>query len=148
MSQTQPRDWQPGDVARIAVEPDGAIGIWTGRFWAWSNGNGPYEGVSHCHEGIPTRPLVVIDPEDLAQVERLWDSIMGRTGLHDLADALREFANPTPPIEEPADPAVRIAAGGTTWAKVGRWWVSPDMGQVPREWDWLTEQDDFTGVPA
>lgn len=43
------------------------------------------------------RPLVVIDPEDREQVERLWDAIMGVAGIGEMQEALREFADPKPP---------------------------------------------------
>jgi hypothetical protein len=98
------------------------------------------------------RPLVVIDPEDAEVVNQLADALTQILTEHDVYEpfrsamqaALREFANPKPPKpEEPTDRSVRVNADGAEWAKVGAWWVSADIGQVPREWDWLVERDDF-----
>ena len=100
------------------------------------------------------RPLVVIDPEDRGQVERLLTTLADRQLLSDepidfllvngAQAALREFANPTPPKpDEPTDPSVRVRAAGTTWARVGSWWITPDVTQVSRQWDYLTDREDF-----
>lgn len=60
-----------------------------------------------------TRPLVVIDPEDREQVERLLTSLLGMSfaahacgSFTCLQTALREFANPTTP--EPTDPRAHV----------------------------------------
>jgi hypothetical protein len=101
------REWQPGDVV---ARPGGIRGIVAER----GPGCGPHlmpGDVLHVHYSdgdwdLATdaiRPLVVIDPEDREQVERLVDSILQHGyefrdgGTSDLAAALREFASPTPP---------------------------------------------------
>jgi hypothetical protein len=65
------------------------------------------------------RPLVVIDPEDREQVERLsvalgGDHYYGSTGI--LQAALREFANPKPP-EPTGLGAVVEDARGVRWVR-------------------------------
>ena len=77
------------------------------------------------------RPVVVIDPEDREQVERLiraqdvsFDGVARENvtdaDLLDMQAALREFANPTPP--KPDEPtglgAVVEDAKGTRWVRV------------------------------
>ena len=86
----------------------------------------------------PAPSLVVIDPEDREQVERLW--IILRDGLalrsrDNLQAALREFANPTPP--KPEEPTTWLAAvedaDGNRWClhggptEPGLEWYSPDL---------------------
>lgn len=95
-----------------------------------------HRGMDHWHTARGThsdgssadaiRPLVVIDPEDRQQVERL-ESLYLRDE-HDecanptdcMADALREFANPTPP--KPDEPlglgAVVEDADDERWIKI------------------------------
>jgi hypothetical protein len=98
-------EWKPGDVAMV-----------TGR-WAWNKPHSAAVAIRdvECwttgsrdvmdHEVSVARRLVVIDPEDAEQVERLaWllaeksDQPVSYTAL---AAAVRDYANPTPPIEEP-----------------------------------------------
>jgi hypothetical protein len=67
---------------------------------------------------VPVRPLVVIDPEDAEQVERLYRAIFKAFDNDDVSGiepedavsmraALREFANPTP--SKPDEPTGRYA---------------------------------------
>ena len=55
----------------------------------------------NCHHGVGCHPIVVIDPEDAEQVQRLWDIYIEQNDVHPtmggLPAALREFAAPTPP---------------------------------------------------
>jgi len=82
----------------------------------------------------PTRPLVVIDPEDRAQVERLCGLFLkGNDGTaigdaNDLQAALREFANPSPP--KPAEPT---GLGAVVENSDGGRWVRTDVA-VDRPW--------------
>lgn len=95
------REWQPGDVALVEA------GCWANRKVAlrlsegWSHVN----GTNVDGDGIvsPVRPLVVIDPEDRAQIERLAELMWSHRAnlLTDLgevvADAIREYAEPQHP---------------------------------------------------
>ena len=91
------------------------------------------------------RRLVVIDPEDREQVERL--ELIYLSDEHDecidtvecMQAALREFANPKPP--KPEEPtglgAVVEDDEGSKWVRVesrtGWWWRNSDGGT--RRWD-------------
>lgn len=95
------REWKPGDVAVIKFSAGDEIGMWLGDRWAVTGGR------SQLPNYTISRPLVVIDPEDRQQVERLAHLITehdkGATEeawASDLANALREFANPKPPKPE------------------------------------------------
>lgn len=55
------RDWKPGDVAVVQMGHGPQAAIFTGKFWAWSDGSGPYEGVSHCHRNATATPAIVIE---------------------------------------------------------------------------------------
>jgi hypothetical protein len=104
------REWKPGDVA-VLTTPDGrefmavrTEGGSTGDYWSAPKG-WPRGSVS---DECAIRPLVVIDPEDREQVERLIRASVGtHSGCPDVLEisaaqidhmqaALREFANPTP----------------------------------------------------
>ena len=94
------------------------------------------------HEVSGVYPLVVIDPEDVEQVERLaqcyiatWRGGYGNETTEGITtrqmrQALREFANPTPP--KPEEPtglgAVVEDAEGQTWLRDWRgYWRAPDV---------------------
>jgi len=79
------------------------------------------------------RPLVVIDPAENPY----------RPNSAAWADWIEEqYAEQTKPAE-PTDPAVRVWANGSEWAKCGPWWVTPAVNEVPREWDYLVESVGF-----
>jgi hypothetical protein len=137
------REWKPGDLAMVRLDPQTEIRVfWNGQHWQG------VKGVFYDLH-VTARPLVVIDPEDAEAVDRLCAYfLMGNEGtaignVADLQAALREFANPTPRIEEPTDPAVRVWANGSEWAKCGSWWVTPAANEAPREWDYLVEAVGF-----
>lgn len=105
------REWKPGDVARVTIASRLNGGV--SEYIALNVGAFGWHGVS-AGEGagrltdneeafrIERRPLVVIDPEDHEQVVRLATLYNAATvdytiGARPLADALREFATPTPP---------------------------------------------------
>jgi hypothetical protein len=110
------REWKPGDVAALhysfadagrAIRVSGCKGHGSCDHWHFANGNhGTGDGASEI------RPLVVIDPEDREQVERLYRAIYRAFGddpsdyspddERDMQAALREFADPKPP--KPAEP--------------------------------------------
>jgi len=142
--------WKPGDVA-VAVHPlkdDGVVrGIidTDGRFYTTDQS---VKGVSSSAFAVSSlRPLVVIDPEDREQVERLNDAIDVVGYHHDFVDrlqaALREFATPTPPpIEEPTGwLAVVKDQSGVEWY---RWSVRPK----DREQAWISVYDEGRCYPT
>jgi hypothetical protein len=101
------REWQPGDVAMLTT-PKGDR-----RAVHYTDGWEDFEGAWWDDtRNLPARPLVVIDPEDREQVERLardhhasghiaaWGAMHENTraGLVDeMQAALREYADPKPP---------------------------------------------------
>lgn len=123
-------EWEPGDVAMVAGGTDGPWlalvrprGAANGRLeFAYLSGG--FDMVGELSDGFSARPLVVIDPEDAEQVERLWRAWTTLAPDHRLAQdcmqaALREFARPTPRIEEPQGlGAVVEDAEGDLWIRV------------------------------
>lgn len=154
------RDWKPGDVAMVSVarrigndDPTEYIAFYAGPRYGWygvTDGEG-CGGLTDNHEDfyIHRRPLVVIDPEDREQVEKLRDLIFHaaplgqvRVASVDVQAALREFANPKP--EEPTRlGAVVEDADGTKWLRhdsvaIYRRWLNTDACVIRyRSWDEL-----------
>lgn len=144
------REWKPGDVVAITEyvgDPIPAI-----RVEAKCGVKHHHVNHDHWHYLRPApcgatwtsasdpaaHALVVIDPEDAEQVERLADLLAWALHTSDtprLADALREFADPKPRIEEPANWLSVIRDNeGIEWY---RWSVRPkdrDQAWVP-VWD-------------
>jgi hypothetical protein len=97
-------EWKPGDVAMV-----------TGR-WLWSKPHSTKLALRDdgcwvstggldlmANETSDARRLVVIDPEDAEQVERLTDGLYGGHGgsvTERVQAALREYANPVRPDPE------------------------------------------------
>lgn len=126
------REWTPGDVAVVQNE----YGVWNTAIYVV--GLGWQYGVSQSTAPLdaPTRPLVVIDPEDRDRVERFvvdleadWgfcgyelDPEVAREPLPDVVEefqrAFREFANPTTP--KPNEPT---GLGAVVEDAEGLWWV-------------------------
>lgn len=116
------RQWKPGDVALV----NGRVCLKSGTKWEHGDERAfPY--VAH-DSTLNIRPLVVIDPEDREQVERLTGALVyGGAGKNDdnhwreVQAALREFANPTPP--KPDEPTGWLAAvedgDGRRWYRDG-----------------------------
>lgn len=152
------RGWKPGDVGvsvahgyrDIFVEhcPTESHNRYGGP--CWHNQSGLADPPSDNR-----RPLVVIDPEDREQVERLEASVREANGWnmlhHDrrtnaLQAALREFANPTP--EEPTDPKARVTdRRENVWRLLadGDWVCTsgPDIGEYLVWWQ-LVERGPLT----
>lgn len=108
------REWKPGDVAEVGV----------GRAMRHESGHWVFPDGSYNTDDqrIPTRPLVVIDPEDREQVDRLVEIMVGLsegTFPVRLQEALRDFANPKPPKpDEPTGVASLVEdADGAIWAR-------------------------------
>jgi hypothetical protein len=114
------REWKPGDVAMVkggerewmAVRVEGRclLGCAAG-----------YDSTPHWHagggamaDGHDARPLVVIDPESEADVQRFAtcvEAIDAPIGYR-LQAALREYVNPTPPK---CGAAIAFGIHGTTY---------------------------------
>lgn len=112
------REWKPGDVALLRVERWSSATEWPedtsqvlmrladdGRYWNAVDGDPAAPLTVHVGQTDYYHPLVVIDPEDHEQVDRLlslyYNGVNGGYVTEALKDrfqtALREFANPTPP---------------------------------------------------
>lgn len=104
------REWGPGDVTMWTAEfrrdeVSAHVAAWDGDGWP------------RLSDGAYARPLVVIDPENREQVERLRDSFIfatneGMTTGDAMQHALREFANPTPPTPDEIGLLVEFHADG------------------------------------
>lgn len=102
-------EWKPGDVAMVNNGYDARPGIMIGddpaaRCWHSAEDNGDMRCVDHDRAAL--RRLVVIDPEDREQVERLAAAYISANIsvatapemiARRLTNALREFADPKPP---------------------------------------------------
>lgn len=120
-------NFKPGDVivragARGIVTTSGLQGEAGAAYVEFGDGNTLIMG-----EVGDARRLVVIDPEDREQVERLlanyhgwrWARERSEASIGDMQTSLREFANPTPP--KPDEPtglgAVVEDADGAKWVR-------------------------------
>lgn len=127
------REWKPGEA--VAVD-------WMGTtYYGFVDTDGGFyttdqrlKGVTTATLGHDMRPLVVIDPEDGEQVERLRLAVQAESKgfftAHVLAAALREFANPTPPKpDEPTGLGAVVEDGaGQTWMRDWKgYWRAPDV---------------------
>lgn len=124
------REWKPGDVALAKWRNYvGVPALFVAARQRWIDVDGvEFDGDEN---DLTLRPLVVIDPENREDVERLSEAI--RDAEKDcgqdfweydqmvLQDALRDFADPKPP--KPEEPtglgAVVEDASGTTWVRAG-----------------------------
>lgn len=94
------REWAPGDVAMLQLLDLEVPALRTDNS-GWVTDRG-----AHYHPALHARPLAVIDPEDSDQVARLAALLRAHgwttndSGFSNTPEALREFANPTPPKPE------------------------------------------------
>ncbi|GAA2007866.1 hypothetical protein [Nocardioides kribbensis] len=125
------REWKPGDVALIPLGSADVRAMFTTDGWAISD----MPGVRGVREFSDVRPLVVIDPEDREQVERLLSAYWVERNpedpgdarrypgyVSDLQAALREFANPTPLKPEVYEHIVVSGPRGPQSAICGKVW--------------------------
>lgn len=143
------REWKPGDVAMVdgqvaMIYNDGSL---RATFVYTDADDDP---CSIYARDADTRPLVMIDPEDREQVERLYASWLDdnlaaperEAQVNAMQAALREFANPTPPRpDEPTDPTARVTdRRENIWRQLadGDWVCTsgPDVGEY-LNWDQL-----------
>jgi len=147
------REWKPGDVARITLSNGFVHPV---ALWNLSNGWLTRDNVIHPAQVTDARPLVVIDPEDREQVERLLTSLQGMSfsahacgAFTCLQGALRSLLAPPRP-EEPTGLGAVVRYDGSEWVGLGvgyrgtRWLEIPqdDMAE-PRRYNW---QDFPSGV--
>lgn len=132
------REWNPGDVALVndCTHP---AAPWKAATCKEAAVPGRRETVWILHDSgtkvwgsvSDARPLVVIDPENEKDVERLnrlyWDTVDAETAQADMQVALREFANPTPP--RPDEPT---GLGAVVEDDQGRLFVN--IGTVKANW--------------
>ena len=160
------REWKPGDVARVRYGAVDEVALVRHRpaachaleFAYVSNG---FDMVDDLPPNADVRPLVVIDPEDAEQVERLWRAWTTHAPDYRLAQdnmqaALREFANPTPP--KPPEPqglgAVVEDRSRERWVRVNtntgtQEWRCCDYNGEFRRWDAIDAAKVLSeGVPA
>lgn len=145
------REWQPGDVV---THFDGMRGIVAERGRGCGKHLMPRDAL-HVHydngdwdiaAGARLHPLVVIDPEDREQVERLMRLFPPTWNLFPAGDpdavedaiiagenALREFASPTPP--KPDEPT---GLGAVVEAIYNNHFVRAQSGDAP----WVRVADD------
>jgi hypothetical protein len=124
-------EWKTGDIAQV-THNDGQsrIGMrFGGVSGAWEHGD-ERQFKWRDDEVSEARPLVVIDPEDREQIQRLMagyfdhnrgipaDAPIRSTGVDYMQSALREFANPTPP--KPPEPTNYLAVVQTSDGR--RYW--------------------------
>jgi hypothetical protein len=117
------REWQPGDVAVATFDHGGSGFVFrvVGATTSWCD----MAGVSVPADQITdARPLVVIDPEDREQVERLSDALAEQRAAEavahsGVADALRSLTRPPKPEEPTGLGAVVEDAEGLRWVRKG-----------------------------
>lgn len=122
--------WKPGDVAMVGREV--AIRVaYNGSDFAFVDGLGRH----WRNEDETARPLLVIDPEDREQVERLADLL----GIGDayVSHALRSLAQPEDP--EPTGLGAVVRDGrGNEWVRVegeyGHPWFQPGGSDSVSPW--------------
>jgi hypothetical protein len=120
-------EWKPGDVAMVTtidgLEKVAMRGVGT---WSFAMPDGFTTDYEPHRTARAARRLVVIDPEDAEQVQRLRELVWHDSGStrKALAAALREYANPVPRIEEPlsvgsliedTDKRIWVRTGWATW---------------------------------
>lgn len=128
------REWQFGDVAMIEVHDNRHVGIFVGGGWRYADDM----RVSDDSAIATVRPLVVIDPEDRQQLERLADAFTeaedSRTitasqhRVDAMRDALCSLINPPKPPEPTGLGAVVEDADGVLWVRVSSGWFRACTG--------------------
>jgi hypothetical protein len=84
------------------------------------------------------RRLVVVDPEDREQVARLRRHLADLVSMSQLREALNDYANRRPEIEEPTGlGAVVEDENGCRWVRCGGRWDRDDGNAVALSCDWV-----------
>lgn len=152
------RKWKPGDVAMVRHDSsEWRTGIRHGDRARWNTSGGFWFDAQVSE----VRPLVVIDPEDREQVERLLClggyevcGVSGGISVENMQAALREFANPKPPKpDEPMGLGAVVEDGeGEQWVRVRRGSEDYPWAKGRNAWRYWEEIDAVRvlseGVPA
>lgn len=152
-------NWKPGDVAMVTAQPFTGMKrterAWVGPGECWHFDDGAAIHVSRADMIESARRLVVIDPEDREATDRLVHLLVQHGWKPPMTDgcrdALREFANPTPPKpEEPTGLGAVVEAvcgcnveaqtfvrnervdPNDPWEALCGWHVWPDLQTVVR----------------
>ena len=123
------REWKPGGVAALTFFDEVAIGVRNSTNTGWRHSSAWACGSLADFVPHVARPLVVIDPEDREQVERLRNALFGRSahahGVKEMQTVLREFADPKPPKPVWADgDAVQVGENGIVWIRGTAAWTN------------------------
>lgn len=127
------REWKPGDVAVNVATGQRMILADLGAIYVWKSTNG-----HDVLESRYARPLVVIDPEDREQVERLVEAFDWKRDrgfdTDQMQAALRSLITPPRPPEP-------MGLGAVVEDEDGRRWVRTGFTPSP----WTTSFDDDSG---
>ena len=111
------RDWQPGDVGIVDGGYKGLVfrclDIANEDEARWMT---PRDGRFYGSDSR-VRPLVVIDPEDPQQVERLYGALAARVGMATISEALRSLVALPKPEEPTGLGAVVEDEDGEKWLR-------------------------------
>lgn len=109
--------WKEGDVVVIDFVSGPERAMWVGGEWVVTGGR------SRASNYLVARPLVVIDPEDREQADRLCRTWFGgsepalEASVDDMQAALRSLIAPPKPDEPGGKYAVVVDADGNEWVK-------------------------------
>jgi len=131
------REWKPGDVAVGRIAKYEGRFVFRGEYDGWDELDGTEGGWDGTFIA-DLRPLVVIDPEDREQVERLVKTYNNGEVETEWVDAmqaaLRSLIAPPKPPEPTGDWAVVADANGDRWLKDGSGGTHPWVGVCTGEW--------------
>lgn len=127
--------WEPGDVAVVtaANHRDEYEAYYDGDTWRQRGANMFCVNTPTSH-----RPLVVIDPEDFAQVEALAGG-EGKVNTYWLQDRLRSLVAPKP--DEPTGLGAVVQDAGDEYVHFGNGcWIKavPNAQMYQRTWSHMT----------
>ena len=151
------RDWKPGDVAMVTTRHGEHQGQHTsGGHWFVNRLGGMF---SSGRQVIDVRPLVVIDPEDEDEMQRVVDALYAKGSrqfsLHldwcEVQAALRSLVAPSKPDEPLGLGAVVEDAEGRRWVRAPREsrcdWHCQELG--PTKWSVIAAVKVLSeGVPS
>jgi len=143
------REWEPGDVARVKWTSHEATAVRNAANDGWSHGLTFGAGSLHDDiSGPEAHPLVVIDPEDPEQVERLVNSLRDEgtplaltlaTAIDIVQAALRSLVADPKPEEPTGLGAVVEDAEGRRWLRL------TGQSEVPDHPEWVRPEYPLMG---
>lgn len=135
------QEFKPGDLAMVTMKGEEVMctRYATGFESGWFHGVGLVDKQwGHPDSGTTPRPLVVIDPEDREQVERLADLLIVERATTDgvvhsgVQAALRSLITPPKPEEPTGLGAVVEDVEGSKWIR----WCSPGAAHSFSQQPW------------